>query len=143
MPSIQDVPVEVWLDIFEYLDIADLYTFNTVFRGTLFWVIAQAARKLVKKFLVSAKPILESYLVSSEFHFPLEFDAGKFLARPGGPMPCSLMLRECVSRTFRKNELNSTEMTFQFDFTTWVDKIIGDLIFEPCRHGPEPAELVY
>src|SRR5438045_4388659 len=142
MPSIQDVPVEVWLDIFEYLDISDLYAFNTVFGGTLFWVVAQAARKLVKKFLVSANPKVESHLVCPEYRFPSEFDTETILIRPGGPMPCVLLLPECLSRTYRKNGRHSTEMTLQFDFTTWVNKILGDLVFEPCRPGYEPAALV-
>lgn len=143
MLPIQDVSNEVWLNIFEYLDIADLYVCNTVFGGTLLWVVAQAARKLVKKFVVSAQPKLQSYLVCPEFRFPSESDTDTTLARPSGPVPCFLLLPECLSRTFRKNELNSTEMTVQFDFTTWVHKIIGDLIFDPCCHGSEPTGLVY
>jgi hypothetical protein len=143
MPSIQDIPVEVWLDIFEYFGIADLYAFNTIFGGALFWVVGQAARKLVKKFLVSAKPTIESHLVCPEFNFSSESNYDMIPARPPGPMPCFLMLRENLSRTFRKNEFHSTEMTIHFDFTTWVNKIIGDLIFEPCRNGSEPAQLIY
>ena len=140
MPSIQDIPVEIWLDIFEYFGIADLYAFNTIFGGALFWVVGQAARKLVKKFLVSATPKIESHLVCPEFNFSSESDTDMI---PPGPMPCFLVLRENLFRTFRKNEPHSTEMTIHFDFATWVDKIIGDLIFDPCCNGSEPAQLIY
>ena len=141
MLSIQNVPIEVLLEIFEYLGIADLYAFNTIFGDTLFWIVTQAARKLVKKFLVSAKPKLDGYLVCPEFHYCLQNPTPS--RSPSGPMLCFLTLPECLSRTFRKNERNSSEMTFQFDYTTWVDKIIGDLIFHPCCHGSEPSELAY
>ena len=143
MPSIQEVPVEVWLEIFEYLDIPDLCACNAVYRGTLSWVVAQAARKLVKKFLVSAKPTLCAHLLSPEFRCPSEFYTDKTLAGQTGPVPCYLTFLECISRTFRKNEINSTEMTFQFDFTTPVDRIHDRLVFHPCCNGSEPAELVY
>jgi uncharacterized membrane protein len=49
MPSIQDVPVDIWIDILEYLDIAELHAFNSIYGGTLHRIIAQAARKVVKK----------------------------------------------------------------------------------------------
>jgi hypothetical protein len=122
VPSIQNVPIEVWLEIFEYLDIADLYAFNVIFGDTLFGIVARAAGKLVKKFLVSAKPKLVSFLVCPEFHFPSESNIEQI---PSGPMSYRLMLPECVSRTFQKNERNSTEMTDR-RYTVRDDKVHCD-----------------
>src|SRR5271170_7024476 len=110
MPSIQDVPVEVWLDILEYLDIATLHAFNSVYEENLSWVIAQAARKVVKKFLISAELTVDSHLMCPEFQFPSELNTDVNLPRLDGPDLCSLIFRCCLSRTFRRNEFASTEM---------------------------------
>src|SRR5947207_8844049 len=138
MPAIQDVPVEIWLNILEYLDISELHAFNKVYKETLSWVIAQVARKLVKKFLISAELRLDSFLICPEFQFPGP-DADTAVPRLDGPQLCPLVFRGCHSRMFRKNELASTEMIFQFACTRCKH---WDLRFHPCLYGTEPAEIV-
>ena len=64
------------------------------------------------------------------------------LRRSRADLYAILTYPKCLSRNFPRNERNSTNATFQFDYTTWVDKIIGDLIFHPRHHGSEPSERV-
>ena len=135
MPSIQDFPVEVWLCVFEYLDIPTLYTFNTVFGVTLSSVIAQAARKVVRNFLVSTKPTIDSYLVCPGFRF---IDT-ETLPKPTDVQICLLFFRRCYSRIFQRNN-SASKMTIQFACRRRC--IHNDLIFYPCLNGSEPAELI-
>ena len=138
MPSIEDFPLEVWLGIFEYLNIGDLLVLSKAYGEALSWLITQAGRKLVKKFLITAKLRLDSYVVCPEFQPPPKVPT---LPLVSTPQECPLVFRRCCSRTLNStNKPESTDsMTFKFPAGCAPGCTLHGFAFHPCINGTEPA----
>jgi len=141
MPSIEDFPPEVWLDIFEYLNLSDLFVFNKVYGKALSWLIAQAGRKLVKKFLITAKFRLDSSVVCPESQPLTEVPTPPLVPMP---LECLLQFRDCFFRTLKQTNNSDSNDSMTFHFPSCTPRCKGHCFdhLHPCAYGTEPAAVL-
>lgn len=140
MPSIKDIPPELLLSIFEYLDIAELFILNIVFGETLSSIISRAARRTLQIFLRSSDLTpdgcidclglpLKSYLENG--FIPPGLDTLQ-IYQP--------LFMRCFSLSFQTDEVNTSKMTLKLNCKETCTHVKLD--FHPCGKGAEPAELI-
>jgi hypothetical protein len=140
MPSIEDLPPELLLSIFEYLDIAELFIINVLYRETLSSIIARVARKTLEDFLRSTKPTMNGCLDGPELASKSQFEDDVVFARPDGVQECYLLSGRCFSLSFQTDEIDKPKMTVQLNCKAACKHSEAD--FHPCCNGREPAEFV-
>ena len=140
MPSIKDIPPELLLSIFEYLDIAELFIFNIVFGETLSSIIARAARKTLQIFLLSSDSTLDGCLDCLGLPIKSQLENGFVPPGPDTVQLCHPLFMRCSSLSFQTDEINTSKMTLKLDCKEACTHVKFD--FHPCRNGTEPAELV-
>jgi hypothetical protein len=138
-------PVEIWLQIFEHLELKDIIQLHTAC-GTL-WspLIARAAAKVIGSFLVDATPIPLGLVECSSLPYKhsLEINEPPHIfnfAQSLIGIPCSPLSHRCYSRGFERHG-GLSEMNLELVCNSRCSHDHGN-DFHPCDNGPEPAEIM-
>ena len=145
MFTIDQAPVEIWLQIFEHLELKDLIQLHTAC-GTL-WspLIARAAAKVIGSFLVDGNPIPLGLVECSSLPYKhsLEINDPPHIfnfAQSLIGLPCSPLSLRCYSHGFERHG-GLSEMNLELVCNSRCSHYHGN-DFHPCENGPEPAEIM-
>lgn len=144
MFTIEKAPVEVWLQIFEHLDLKGLIKLHNAC-GTIWGtLVARAAAKSIGSFLIEGKPNPFAHVECPTlcFKHSIERKDPAHIFWFGTVLtwhPCVPLSDGCYSRAFQRYDSGLSEMSLELICDSNCFHVEND--FHTCCNGPEPVEM--